>query len=640
MSSVNLINTQEENCVGCNKCINGCPIKGANIAEFKDGVNIVKIDTNKCIQCGHCINACDHDAREYIDDTKQFFEDLKNGKKISMLVAPAVRVNFKYYNKLFGYLKSIGVRLVYDVSLGADITTWAYLKKIKEDKLTSVIAQPCPSIVSYIEKYRPELISKLSPIHSPMINTAIYLKKYVGTDDELAFLSPCIAKGNEIKDINTSSMIKYNVTFKKIQEHLRNNNIQLHSFPSIDFDHMQSSIGSLYSRPGGLRENVEARIKGAWIRQIEGQNHVYHYLEEYKNRIDNNKSLPLLVDILNCPFGCNIGTGTSKNLQLDDIDEVFNDMKKNRLNKKGKLPLSKNIDDMYKLFDSKLNINHFIRSYSDKSQEIGKWLDPTVAEYKQILEKLHKDNEKDENINCFACGYGDCATMIKAIHNGANHLENCMHYNRRELEIEHNIITEKHKELEEVLDQVSYMNEERMSEIKHLNIVVNTILNSINEVNSGSEEVIASVENITTEVYSTLSTSKDLNIKIGSIREKIDKFSKATEEIVSISEQTNLLALNAAIESARAGESGRGFAVVAEEVKKLAENSKAVAESTKTDERDVINSILNIITQSETVGARMDIISDAINNISASLQEITATSQSIAENANTLIKEK
>lgn len=59
-----------------------------------------------------------------------------------------------------GLLKVKGVNLVYDVSFGADITTWAYPKIIKERKSDSMISQPFPVVVNYIERYKPELISR------------------------------------------------------------------------------------------------------------------------------------------------------------------------------------------------------------------------------------------------------------------------------------------------------------------------------------------------------------------------------------------------------------------------------------------------------------------------------------------------
>jgi len=95
---------------------------------------------------------------------------------------------------VFGYLKSLGVSHIYPVSFGADITTWTYIKYIKQTGKTGLISQPCPAIVNYIEKYQPELIPMLMPLQSPMMDEAIYLKKYQGVKEELVFLSPCIAK--------------------------------------------------------------------------------------------------------------------------------------------------------------------------------------------------------------------------------------------------------------------------------------------------------------------------------------------------------------------------------------------------------------------------------------------------------------
>ncbi|MBC7960364.1 MAG: 4Fe-4S binding protein, partial [Vallitaleaceae bacterium] len=199
----NVIFVREEQCVGCNKCIRNCLVVGANASYSSEGENKVKINSEACIMCGKCIDVCGHGARDYIDDTELFFDALDQGQKISIIAAPAVRVNFPNYENLFGYLKSKGVDVIYDVSFGADITTWAYLRAIEEKKLSSVVAQPCPAIVSYIEKYKPELIPNLAPIHSPMTCTAVYLKRYANVFSDIAFLSPCIGKINEINDSNT-----------------------------------------------------------------------------------------------------------------------------------------------------------------------------------------------------------------------------------------------------------------------------------------------------------------------------------------------------------------------------------------------------------------------------------------------------
>ena len=180
-----------ENCIGCNKCIRACSCIGANVAVEKDRGNIIEVDPNKCIACGACIDACEHNAREYIDDCDKFFEDLKRGEKISVLIAPAFLANYpKEYEKYLGMLKKLGVNRFISVSFGADITTWGYIKYITENNYYGSISQPCPAVVCYIERYMPELLPKLMPVQSPMMCAAIYVKKYLKVSDKLAFISP------------------------------------------------------------------------------------------------------------------------------------------------------------------------------------------------------------------------------------------------------------------------------------------------------------------------------------------------------------------------------------------------------------------------------------------------------------------
>ena len=81
--------------------------------------------------------------------------------------------------------------------------------------------------------------------------------------------------------------------------------------------------GLTYSRPGGLRENVEIYTSEPWIRQVEGP-HAYEYLDEYKERMHQGKKLPTVVDILNCLNGCNLGTAADQTIPIDEVDEKLN----------------------------------------------------------------------------------------------------------------------------------------------------------------------------------------------------------------------------------------------------------------------------------------------------------------------------
>ena len=99
------------------------------------------MDPVRCIACGGCIDACEHGAREFRDDTERFFEDLRKGEKISLLVAPAFKANYiDEYESVLGGLKKLGVNRIISVSFGADITTWGYLNYVEKYHFTGGIS--------------------------------------------------------------------------------------------------------------------------------------------------------------------------------------------------------------------------------------------------------------------------------------------------------------------------------------------------------------------------------------------------------------------------------------------------------------------------------------------------------------------
>lgn len=634
-----ILSTDESKCTGCNKCIFGCPVEGANVAYLANGERKIRVDQKKCIHCGHCIEFCDHQARSYEDDTESFFSDLAKGVKLSVIAAPAIRFNFSDYKKLFGYFKSLGVNIIYDVSFGADITTWAYLKAIKEFKLDSVIAQPCPAVVSYIQKYMPELIDKLAPIHSPMMCTAVYLRKYKNVQDKLVFLSPCIGKIDEINDENTGGLVQYNVTYAKIHEYLVKKGIDLNRYSDSDFEDIGCGLGLTFSRPGGLRENVEFHVPDAWVRQVEGTEHAYHYLQDFAKRVNQGKRLPLLVDVLNCLHGCNLGTGTDKDSFIDDVDYKMNQLKADKIKDKSKNGLFKKGYELFSLFDKELKLTDFVRRYTNHAAAVAE-ANPSPAEYNDVFFKLHKNTEASQNINCFACGYGNCHRFAKAVLHGRNFLENCVDYNRHELELERDIIHKKNTEIQNTLHEVEELSRQREKVAAVLEERVADITRAIDEVTFGSENSVRSIENISSQVHAILQTSGNLRNSVKGVEDKLGQFVQASNEIVSISDQTNLLSLNASIEAARAGEHGRGFAVVADEVRKLADNTKTVVKSTKDSESEMAGEITVILDISNKLEDMMGTVDGEITNISATIQEVMAKSEEIAAAAAIIINNR
>ena len=323
MTKEGLVRTND-NCVGCNKCIGVCSCMGAMVARQEpDGRNIIEVDGAKCVACGACFDACEHGAREYVDDTEAFFQALQRGERISILIAPAFLANYpREYESVLGGLKAMGVNRMISVSFGADITTWAYLNYISKYHFLGGISQPCPAVVNYIEHYLPQLLPKLMPVQSPMMCAAVYVRKEMKVQDKLAFISPCIAKKDEIESKRGKGLISYNVTFDHLMKYVRCHNI---SGPSCK-DEIKYGLGSVYPTPGGLKENVYWFLgEDAYIRQCEGESHMYHYLEQNKKRIAGNDTPYLFIDALNCAQGCLYGTGTedAKNATDDVLMEMM-----------------------------------------------------------------------------------------------------------------------------------------------------------------------------------------------------------------------------------------------------------------------------------------------------------------------------
>lgn len=612
-------------CTGCNKCVRGCPVLTANIA-IQEGY--VTVDPDKCIACGECFDVCPHEARDYYDDTDRFFEDLASGKKISVILAPAFLANYpKEYQRVLGYLKSKGVSHICSVSFGADITTWGYLKYITEHKFFGGISQPCPAVVTYVEKYIPELIPRLMPVHSPMMCTAIYMKKYMQVTDEIAFISPCIAKKLEITDPNCGGYVSYNVTFEKMMKYIGNDYEGCEPYT----DELEYGLGSLYPMPGGLRENVEHFLgKEQVVRQVEGEHEAYEYLRSYAKRIQQNKELPFMVDILNCAKGCLYGTATDPKRGTDDVMLTIAKLRNSKTSakqekahfgrkSKSRSPWADTLTPEERLKNfmdafGKLDINDFMRSYTNRAVHIE---EPSEQEKNRLFTEMKKDTYEEQHRDCESCGYSSCTNMVRAIHNGVNVKENCVHYVRGMAE-------EEAKKIAELRDQERTEQEIRQQKITDITDRFITLSDNIAELNTANEESANEATNLAQYIQDISRLCDELNESIRIMSDFISVYKKSNEDISAIAGQTNLLSLNASIEAARAGENGRGFAVVAEEIRTLSDSTKDLL--TQNDQK--AEAILPKITQSmdsiKDLVESMNTMTQKVSTIAANTEEITS----------------
>ena len=631
-----------DNCIGCNKCIRACSCLGACVAKNENGKTFIEVDPVKCVACGACIDACEHQAREFSDDTERFFADLAKGEKISVLVAPAFKANYpKEYESLLGGLKKLGVNRIISISFGADITTWGYLNYVQQNDFVGGISQPCPAIVRYIEQYLPELLPKLFPVHSPMMCGAIYVKKYMGVTDKLAFISPCIAKKNEIDDPNCGGYVSYNVTFDHLMQYAREHNVS----GTLASDEIEYGLGSIYPMPGGLKENVYWFLgDDVYIRQVEGEKHVYHYLKEHASDIASGKNKELFIDALNCSAGCLYGTAVEESHAVTDdalyeVHQIQQECKKNSKNSawSKKLTPEQRLKQLNKQF-KKLDLNDFIRHYTDRSETCDHTV-PNAKELELIYQDMNKLTQESRCINCTCCGYETCEDMATAIYNGFSYKENCIHYLKDSAESEKAKAMELSSEIQNEKETILLQKETTEETLTRVNELFATLYKTVDSVASGNESTTNETTGISSDIMEVSDFCERLNIAMRQIEALIKELGENNEEVVSIASQTNLLASNASIEAARAGEAGRGFAVVADEINQLAASSKETANKSSESQERVIKSVHKILTDTQNLMQIVAGVNDRTQNLVASTEEISASSETIRTTADQVKEE-
>jgi signal transduction histidine kinase/CheY-like chemotaxis protein len=440
----------------------------ANITFEDENGNIkVHTDSEKCITCGRCITACKHNARYYVDDTERFFADLKAGVPVSLMSAPAIRTNIPEYKRLFTYLKQLGVRKIFDVSLGADICIWGYVRYMERSGFPLLITQPCPSIVSYCETYLPELLAYLSPVHSPMACTSVYMKQYKGITDRIAALSPCIAKANEFHD---TGLAEYNITFMRLLEYLKDNNISLPA-EETGFDHDESGPGALFPLPGGLKENIEFFL-GKKLNIVKGEGYnVYEKLRKYA--ASPKEFLPNIFDTLNCVEGCLLGSACSHNDQ--NVFEINKRMSGLRTRTTIERP-REYYTELYKKYDEMFDLEHFKRAYHPGSITFTQ---VSEAEIENAFALLGKDDFDMQNVDCSACGSETCYEMARKIALGVNVPINCMVKALANARTEHNKYIEANDRLQEAVEVARDASRVKTAFLANMSHEIRTPMNAI-----------------------------------------------------------------------------------------------------------------------------------------------------------------
>lgn len=261
-------------CIECGACAAVCPYHA--IIDFKrpcesscrlgaigTGIdNEAEIDYDKCVSCGACSYACPFGAitdRSYVLDAVEILK--KGNNPIYALLAPAIAGQFGNLTieQLTPSLKKLGFSDVLDVASGADAVAELETKELEEKGF--LLSSCCPSFVSYVEKFFPELKQNISKTPSPAMYLASLIKKK-NSDAQIIFIGPCTSKKNEYRRSEYKNIIDCVLTFEELYALFESRGIEIDARDSLsELSNYSSAYGRGFAVSGGLTAAIAEVIK-------------------------------------------------------------------------------------------------------------------------------------------------------------------------------------------------------------------------------------------------------------------------------------------------------------------------------------------------------------------------------------------
>ena len=423
-----LIRTNDK-CIGCNKCVSTCPVVGANVSLVVNGHPTMAVSEDKCIHCGKCIRTCNKGAREFIDDTEEFFKAIYSDMKVSLIVDPAFYLIYgSEAGNILGYLREQGVYRIYDGGYGAEISAYlhaTYIRNRKQDQNTATILNYCPAVIKYMEDHVPDMLDQIIPIHSPVMCTAIYVRKYLKDNSVLAYLGPCPSKKDEM--IDTGNVISYNICIRNLMTKLKD--VTFEECNHED-DLKAIGLGALSTLRGSFGYMIDRLIPKEML-SVKNEHIDRGFFDFIKASSSNGGYGASYYDLIACDVSCLMSAGVDFPFdKYSDLNRKIYDLRgKNLDSLNGYGTCDENYARVEKFF-TEIDPDDFARSYQSTYRQMSQVPEDTCE---AIFNSMYKDTETKRHVDCGSCGYNTCREMVEAIAYGYNRMENCIHYMNDEL---------------------------------------------------------------------------------------------------------------------------------------------------------------------------------------------------------------
>lgn len=279
-------------CVLCGKCVRMCEevqnVKALAIYHrgshsFVAPVDNKLLSATNCVGCGQCASICPTGALVVKNNIDEFWKMIHDPKhKVVVQVAPAVRVGIgeafglpdgaPVMGKLVTALHRLGVDVVYDTNLAADLTIMEeskeFMERLESGKNMPLFTSCCPGWIQHAEHKYPELLPNISTCGSPMEMMGALIRKQFKNERVFSVaIMPCTAKKYECKreqlDKDGMPVVDLVITTVELIRMIQECLIDFKNLPDSEPDNPLGSFtggGVIFGVTGGVTEAVIRRV--------------------------------------------------------------------------------------------------------------------------------------------------------------------------------------------------------------------------------------------------------------------------------------------------------------------------------------------------------------------------------------------
>jgi signal transduction histidine kinase/iron only hydrogenase large subunit-like protein len=440
-----LVTTLPERCRVCYTCVRECPAKAIRVSATQ-----AQVIAERCIACGNCVRVCSQKAKQAASSLAEVRALLATGRPVAAMVAPSFPAEFAVtdYRRVVGALRALGFSFVHEVGFGADLVARRY-RELLESGGGPYISTACPAIVSYVEKYYPNLVPYLAPVASPMVAEARVIKSIHGEDVGVVFLGPCVAKKGEAW--REGSGVDEVLTFLELRQILAERGVSCDSSIPSEFDPPFAGSGNLFPLSRGMLQaaGIAEDLATGDVVAADGRTNFPEVIKEFQSEDLNARLLELL-----CCNGCVMGAGMGTSAPFFKRRAWVSRYTRLRM---ATLDAGVHQGDLARFTDIELGWD-----FHSDDQRIAL---PSDEELRTIMARMGKTRPEDE-LNCGACGYDTCIEHAIAIYRGLAENEMCLPHTIDHLKAAVKELGETNLQLEST--QQALMHSERLASMGQL----------------------------------------------------------------------------------------------------------------------------------------------------------------------------